>query len=288
MSSLTSRLAHMFLVALALCSVTIADDAANPPGDGAATSPAEKTKTPLIGDEPWEIRFKANGWIPGLKGHAGVGRAVGKVDVSSLDAIDNIDLVESIVPINLEARYGRWGFLADLFYVRVEDQLKAGPTGGIKVNVEAEETILELGGFYRVGVCPLGPKYGNSVTLDVLGGARYNRLAGNIGLQARGRGISLDGTQEWWDPFVGPRVIWNANEKLSLFARGDVGGFGLDNCSHFAWQFMGGVNYNFTKNFFVEAGYRLLDTDYESGSGRRHFMYDVQMAGPYITLGVKF
>jgi opacity protein-like surface antigen len=251
---------------------------------GSSGKPKENTYQSTC-EKPWEIKFKAYGWLAGVDGNAGIGRAVSHLNVDYCDLIDNLDLVECMVPVNLEARYQHWGIYADLFYVRLEDQVRRNR---VNVNLEFKQAILELGGFYRVGTWPTAPNTDSSITLDVLAGARYNRLEGNVGLETPERSISVGGTREWWDPFVGPRVIWQANEKLSLFARGDVGGFYLEHSSHFAWQIIAGADYDITKNFFIELGYRLLDTNFQSGSGPRHFTYDVRMQGPYLALGVKF
>lgn len=257
--------------------------ASQAPDSGASTS--APSTAPTLLEDPWEVKVKVYGWLPSIKGHAGRGRAVSSLDVSYSDVLHGLKKVESIVPVDIEARLGHWGVFADLLYAKVEDSSGRGP---LKVNVVGEQTILELGGFYRVGTWPVKPGSDSTLSFDLLGGARYNRLEGSLGLQTPRRSISLGGTQEWWDPFVGPRVNWHAMDKLDLFARADVGGFGIENCSKFTWQFFGGAEYDFTKNFFVQLGYRLLDTDFERGSGRNHFVYDVHMAGPYFALGVKF
>jgi len=248
----------------------------------AAANPDEQAP---VSQMPWEVKFKVYAWIPGMSGHAGVGRAVSHLDVDYCDVLENLDLVESMAPFNLEARYGRFGLFADLFYVKLADQVQRGP---ITANLEATQTILELGGFYRVGTWPVNPSGQSTISLDALSGARFNRLEGNLGLQTPRHEISIGGVQEWWDPFVGPRVTWQANDKFSVFARTDVGGFGIEHCSDFAWQFIAGAEYDITKNVFVELGYRLLDTSFHNGSGRKEFTYDVLMQGPYLALGVKF
>jgi hypothetical protein len=257
--------------------------ATSQPAESAAKEGAEALPA---AEKSWEVKLKAYGWIPSIEGRAGVGPVSTPVDVTMGDVIDNLNLVEAMVPIDLEGRVGNWGAYADLLYVKLENRFRTAT--GVRVNVEADQTILEMGGFYRAGTWALSPGSRSSITLDVLGGARYNRIAGAVGLQGPHHGVSLGRSEEWWDPFVGPRVNWHATDKLDFFARGDVGGFGIDDCSHFVWQFIGGADYYFTKYFFAELGYRLLDDDFETGSGRNHFKYDLQMAGPYLALGVRF
>lgn len=93
---------------------------------------------------------------------------------------------------------------------------------------------------------------------------------------------SASGNQQWVDPFVGLRGQLNLTERLFLAARGDIGGFGVG--SHLALQALVTVGYNFSKNIFVEAGYRYIKTDYTNGG----FTWDVAQGGAFLGLGIKF
>jgi hypothetical protein len=48
------------------------------------------------------------------------------------------------------------------------------------------------------------------------------------------------------------------------------------------------AEYEVTKNCFMQLDYRLLNADYERGTGSRRFVYDVTMCGPYMAFGLKF
>jgi len=66
---------------------------------------------------------------------------------------------------------------------------------------------------------------------------------------------------------------------------GDIGGVewgGKD----FTWQVYPFFNWQFTKCASLQAGYRLLYTDYETGSGFSRFKYDMLTSGPQV--GFKF
>lgn len=242
---------------------------------GAADNRAQ-AQAPLIGDEPWEVRLKVLAPVVGLRGRGGAGAGVRNVRVTYDDYLHFVDEFECIAPVNLEARCGRWGLLVDLFYIRLEDRVRLR---GRQIDLKLKQTALELGGFYRLGTWPMGPRCGHSLSVDVLAGARYQRVEGNVAMQT-----PAVSAREWWDPFVGSRVTWNINGKLSLFARGDVGGFDLPNSSRFTWQFVGGLDYYFTRNCFAEVGFRLLDTNYRAGD----FVYDIETSGPYVAFGLRF
>ena len=85
---------------------------------------------------------------------------------------------------------------------------------------------MELGGFYRVGQWTPDER---KVTLDVLGGARYWDLKGDLSFSAPSAGVALDNSRsrEWVDPFVGLRMNANLTSDLYFQARADAGGFGV-------------------------------------------------------------
>ena len=66
----------------------------------------------------------------------------------------------------------------------------------------------------------------------------------------------------------------NFTRWFFLALQGDVGGFTAG--SQIAWLATGTLGINFTRNIFVEAGYRYYYVDYTSGS----FSYKVAEAGP--------
>lgn len=295
MCSHVTGLTAMLLVSVLSLAVAKAEESL--PGGAAAgervagsteipkADPTEARSGSLLADEDYDLKFRIYTWIPNYHGAAGLMGNTSTLDVSCNDVFHALDEVTCMVPVNVEARLGRWGVIADLFYVRLKD---SSTQGLVDVDVESTQTIMELAGFYRVCTWATGSAQESFLTVDVLGGARYNRLTGTIGLVAPGRSISVGGVREWCDPFVGARIAWQPTEKLSFFARGDVGGFGLHGSSDCAWQVTAAGSYGLTDHCFLELGYRVLATDYEEGSGSSRFVYDVTMHGPYLAVGLGF
>jgi len=105
----------------------------------------------------------------------------------------------------------------------------------------------------------------------------------------RGPGIlpterTRSGTQDWWDPIVGANLSLPLSKKFSFNVRGDIGGFGVG--SDLTWQAFPYLSWQFTRWGSLQAGYRWLYMDYETGSGTSHFKYDMLNQGPQ--LGVTF
>ena len=88
------------------------------------------------------------------------------------------------------------------------------------------------------------------------------------------------------DPTIVMRGTWPINDKWFIQARGNIGGFGV--VSDLMWQLMVDVAYQPSEKWFMTFGYRVIDIDYEHGSGADRFVYDVQTFGPVARLGFRF
>lgn len=88
---------------------------------------------------------------------------------------------------------------------------------GFGLNVDMDVTLAEVAGLYRVTR--------DAHTFYALLGLRGYRINPVVSL-LRGPEVA-DQTQDWLDPFIGGRWIWNFAENWSVVARGDIGGFGI-------------------------------------------------------------
>lgn len=115
----------------------------------------------------WQFRAEPYGWLTGLDGTTGVGPFVTELSPSFADIFDKIDMAAAL---QLEARKGRWGIMADGFYA---DLGGSGSTPGRvydTVELDMKQFIGELSVAYRVYECPQG-------FVDVYGGFRYNSIS---------------------------------------------------------------------------------------------------------------
>lgn len=67
---------------------------------------------------------------------------------------------------------------------------------------------------------------------------------------------------------------------------GDVGVASIG--SDLAWQAYANVGFRASRLISIIAGYRVIAMDYEDGSGREYFAYDVTMSGPQVGVGFHF
>jgi hypothetical protein len=242
--------------------------------DLATPQPAECLAEPA---GPWTV-VAPYGWIFGMHGTVGAGRLTAPVDLSVADAIDKLKDLKGAAQLHVESGYGPVGVIADLTYMRLQ------PAAG-RVTVDTESTIFELLGMYRV--VGAGDRHAGAVMFDVLGGARYYRFSNAITGSAFGA-LSAERTSKWIDLVVGARTGVQVTDDLGLFARGDIGGFGIGNASERACNVTAGFEYRCCECASFVGGYRWLKIDRESGVGRDRFLLDATLSGPFVAFALRY
>jgi hypothetical protein len=267
----------------------------------------------------WEFEFRPYAWVLFLTGESTLGRHTADISTNLFEIIDKADELYAFMSYQ-EARYGRLGLFADVFWSRINVGAStvrtARPIAGLDVMLVADAdvwldmAIIEPGVAYEIaswngGSHPLagGQAFVPTTAFDVIAGARYwylntdidLSLTGTISIPAlgltttRGRVLSGEKTIDWWDPYVGLRLRHEPAPGREVFVRADAGGFGAG--SDLAWQAVAGYSFD-TRIFGLpivgHVGYRALYIDYEQGSGSRRFGLDLLQHGPIIGASFKW
>jgi len=173
-----------------------------------------------------------------------------------------------------EAKIGRVGLVANGVYM---DLSPGGEVHGLQFNSTYAQTIIDLFVTYDLLGGNESSNCGRSAHLELLAGARYNSLNGDVTLTGpRGNTVSKAGAEDWTDLIVGARASVPLNERLALLVRADAGGFGINGCSQFTWNVEAAAEYQCSNRASLFAGYRLLRIDYTRGD----FGYDMRIDGP--------
>ena len=212
------------------------------------------------------------GWIPGTKGTVGVFGTRASVDVTPIDILKNIgDFVEILDGLYIgagEIRYGRVGFLYDVFYLNVsvtKDIDRRFISGGLDVRFRQSTTT--LAGTYRV-------MQSSTSHLDLIAGLRIWDVKTDLGVNLNiASGVASDGSR-WVDPIIGVKGRTAVSPKMSLSGWALIGGAGVG--SDLTWDLYGGVNYEVRKGFELSLGFRAMSADYQDGD----FIWDVTQYGP--------
>lgn len=239
----------------------------------AITSAGAQTAPPA--SEGWQFQAVPNVWFPGV---AGFISAQGAITHRSLSLSDIFNTYDYGGDVYFEGRKGKWAFFLEPTYLNLSTESKAG---GFTANVNLEEWIVEFGGAYQFADLSIEGSQG--MKLDVLLGGRYWSVENDIDISGFPRRVDKEG---WVDPFIGVRLRMGLSDKLYLVARADIGGFDVG--SEFSWGYSFLLDYRFSPGLSFMIGYRILDVNYEDGTGDSYFEYDVTMQGPILGLALRF
>lgn len=247
---------------------------------GVSTSPSATAAD----TDSW--RFEVTPYLLGARmdGTVGVRGYTTDVDASFDEILDHLDA--GFMGL-FTAQKGPWSFGFEAVYMKLEDGNSGGVTGpGGVVSVNGQLDVTSRLYVYQgtVGYRVLD----RGTQVDVLGAVRYTDLDVDLDVAAQftpgvvfpGGARSAGGSEGWADVVVGARILHPLTDQVALLGYVDVGGGGSD----LTYQFIGGVNWEFTKNFVAKIGYRYLYWDYENNGT----VWDMAARGPYLGLGIRF
>jgi len=240
--------------------------------------PAAAARAKDAADDGWHYTVAAYVLFPNMKGETGI------ADLPNMpideDPGDIFDKLRMGAMLYLEAQDDRWTFSSDLLYMNLgvdfrDDEGLISFNGDIDVTQVGWElaAMRRLTSNFELGI---GLTW-NQIDLDVE--ATYSTPLGSTDIGG-GR------EEDWIDPTIVMRGTWPIGDKWFFQARGNIGGFGVG--SDLMWQAIAEVGYRPSEKWFTSFGYRVIDIDYENGSGPDRFMYDVRTFGPELKLGINF
>ncbi len=185
-------------------------------------------------------------------------------DTSIFNILDGAFLIAG------EARNGRWSIGGEFNYLNLGDEVSVGRIDNA-ASWDLEGTMATLAASYAV--------YEDAESrLEVLAGLRHWDL--DVSTTVLRRTFSTD--QSWTDPLIGMRYSRVLNERWSLAAMGNIGGFGYG--SEFQWEALVQASWKWRENISVAGGYRHLDVEFEDNRN----VIDLILTGPYVALAFHF
>ncbi len=249
---------------------------------GLVASPQAVAEDPV--SEDWQFQIAPYVWALAADGDVPIKGRKTDVDLSFKDIVEELNYA---VMLKGDARKGRVGAIVNVIYANLGDEANVGP-----LDIDPDINLFWGGfaGYYRLGPWDLDSEAGDDspqLIVDLYGGVRYTYL--DVDLDISG-GPNLGGHQDWVEPIVGLRTLWELSPRWGMTVAGDIGGFGVG--SDFAWQAIGLVSYRFglfgENNSRFLFGYRALHQDYSTGSGTNKFEWDVTLHGPVFALTIEF
>jgi hypothetical protein len=240
-----------------------------------AGMPAHAQNAP---DGSWHYLVQPYVLLPNMRGETGI-RNLPLVEIDQ-DPSDIFDKLQMGAMFYAEARNDQWTFSTDLLYMNLGADMSTNDPGLINsVDVDVSQVGWELAAMRR-----LTPQFELGL------GLTYNQVDVDVEIEVALPGppsqVSAGLEENWIDPTIVARGTWPINDQWFFQARGNVGGFGVG--SDLMWQLMADVGYRPSEKWFLSFGYRIIDIDYDQGSGADRFVYDVQTFGPQFKIGFNF
>jgi hypothetical protein len=205
----------------------------------------------------WKYDVGLYGWFAGMEGTVGVANQQQQFQATVGDLLKNLTFTAGG---HFEARNPKISLILDVFYVGLKEDASAKTIGDTTItpnaSLELDEWIIEGSVGYRV-----------LTELEVLFATRV--FAMNADLLNNDQ--TLGSRNKTWPAFyLGARYSKEFSEKWYAAIRGDIGygGAGI------AWYANAVVGYRFSELFSTTLGYRILNMDYDDGSGIEYFKID--------------
>ena len=227
-------------------------------------SPAS-AQTPAPHDD-WQWTIAPYLWGAAMDGTIVIQGLGAEADFSASEILDNLEFGTMAM---LMARKGDWGIYGDAVYVALGVTTDMPPA-----DIDPTLGILTIQAVRRL----------NDVA-DLTFGARWNHLEAEIDFKPP-ISMRVDKAQDWLDPVVGVVLRTPGEHRWHVTLLADVGGFGVG--SNLTWQLFPSIGWDMSKRSSFEIGYRLIKTDYDTGSGATRFEYDMLYQGPAAGLRFEF
>ena len=235
-----------------------------------AAQPASAEPTPA---SPYSFTVEPYGYLP----WAHVDTSIRGFDSTTvLGPGQLLNLLEAGASARASAEVDRTGLLVDLAYYRLGNQLSQTGRRGLLTGTAELTSINRTSDFalrHRFGAREAATGQPGTWTVIPYAGARILQAQLDLAAQLRGpRGFgfekvgSLDRT--WTQPLLGTQASVFLTRDLRLFARGDIGGFGLAGARDLSGNAQVGLGYALGGNTAVNVSWRYLGIDWSNGNSR--------------------
>jgi hypothetical protein len=221
--------------------------------------------------------LQLNGWLPQVNLEF-ADESLGISNNVFLGLDDILKNLDWTVQMSGDIRFGRFGFMPDVFAAKLSG---GGDTRGPlfdQVSVQMTQTVVTAPIYYRFidREC---------FSFDMVGGARYLYLGSTLSLSGGLRGDAIGPVQSstvnhLWDGVAGFRIEQDLNDRLFYWIYGDVG----TGASDATWQIWSNLGWRITKRDSLTVGYRYLT--WENGNSSRDVSLTV--SGPIIAFRREF
>jgi len=240
----------------------------------------------------WAYSVEAYGFLPWLTSTTTV---KGFTADTSLSPGQLLNLLQSVASVRGSVEHDRIGMIADLAYTQLGAARSTSTPRGLltgRSSVTAINGVYDLALRYRFGQreSPLGrpgdwsviPYAGVRLVQAELGVEAQLQGQGPLGLSFQRQGTLK---RTWAQPLLGSQASLFLSPALRLFARGDVGGFGLAGSRDLSGNAQVGLGYAIGNNTDLNLSWRYQGLAFRNGAQRPNGFTSDQNG---VEIGVKF
>ena len=225
-------------------------------------------------EEQWHYFIGGYGYIFGINGDVTIKNTPTHLATTPVDILENLDKVDAIFQLHIEARHGRWDFFTDSTYLKVTMPISQGKLSG---SISPEIAILDFGTYYSLW----GERYiARPWVLQGLVAARVFSLKSTIVLDNI---ANISGKQTFVAPMVGGRFLKNISKNWDYDLRIDIGGFGVDDMTR-TWDVYTFLNYSINNNWSAMLGWHSMGMKNQRGKNDSLFKMNTKFWGPLLCL----
>jgi hypothetical protein len=223
-------------------------------------------------DSGWHYVIAPYLMFPNMKGETGIGEFPNvPVDEDPGDIFENLQFGAMLYA---EMHNDTWAFSSDALYMDLGADIREGTiiSGG---EVDVSQLGWELAALRRF-----------TPWLELGIGATFNQIDVDVQMDVGPASLSFGTEEEWIDPSLIARATFPINDQWYFQTRANLGGFGVG--SDLMWQLIAEVGIKSSERWSFSFGYRVIDIDYDHGSGDDRFVYDMQTFGPQLKAAYSF
>jgi hypothetical protein len=238
----------------------------------AEETPVEAEQTQGADSNPWRGTVELYGFAPL--------RVTGTTTIRGFEADTDLDLGDILSSLQWatalrgSVEHDRWGLLTDLSYVRLgADAARTTPAGRFTGKASVSNTLgmYDLAVRYRFGDPEAAVAEPGQFSIIPYVGVRAIDTQLDVDAQIRGNGpqglvFERQGNfgRTWAQPLLGLQASVFVAPRLRVFARGDIGGFGLSGEKDLSGNAQVGLGYAVGNNTDINLSWRFLGLRYEN------------------------
>ena len=176
-----------------------------------------------------------------------------------------------------DVRFGRFGVFGDISYYEIEAEKNINIVGDVFV-----DGTFDVGGIKSMLNAYWRAYEGANSHIDLMAGIHYLEANLEVDLVTATRTISGEVEDDWFDPVIGARGVWEFSQHFGVEGFAFYGGFGVS--SDELYDLYGAGHIRFNDLFTASLGWRHF-TDKFSGE---LVDYEISFSGPLIGLEFRF